>query len=372
MARKPRPLKVKRYRRTFDSRSAKLKTIKQILIWIFLLAVIFFGAFLLAKPVVSFFKNLSNKPDASSSANSTSVSEQQPQEQQPAGQNKVLSGKGVFLSADEVRTADLAKAKAAQLKAAGVTFVMVQLKDADGTVQYNSTVAMAQASLAAAPIDTAALLAAFKEQGISVAASIYAYQDAAAAYANRDAAVHYRGQDATLWLDNDPAKGGKPWLNPYSEKAQQYISDLVGELCEKGFTQIALSALQYPNASSLAYTTFGSAESSMAKEERLSQTLKQLTALAEQKGASLILEVPYAAAAGNSLTSYVVNPLSFGAKQLLITVSNKTLSSEEALKSIAAQAKQAGTSAIGLRYAGNVQAAQPAALAAEFAFWIAG
>lgn len=56
----------------------------------------------------------------------------------------------------------------------------------------------------------------------------------------------YRSEDGDTWLDTSPDKGGKPWLSPFDETAQEYLCDIVTELGEAGFDEIICDDFIFP------------------------------------------------------------------------------------------------------------------------------
>lgn len=53
-----------------------------------------------------------------------------------------------------------------------------------------------------------------------------------------------------IWLDNEASKGGKPWLNPYSQTAQNYLLEVVKEVKNLGVDAILLDGVQFPDLNS--------------------------------------------------------------------------------------------------------------------------
>lgn len=56
----------------------------------------------------------------------------------------------------------------------------------------------------------------------------------------------YSTYTTTNWLDNSVSEGGKAWLNPYMENAQDYIEGLVSECYEAGIEVILLDNIIFP------------------------------------------------------------------------------------------------------------------------------
>lgn len=354
-----KPLKIKRYRNTFNSGIEKKRTALKLVFWTLLFAAIFAAAFFLAKPLTNLVKNAISKAKEPSSSVSEPAA---PPVEQPSGESEaekpaetVQPHGAAMLDASSLGDPTAAEALAKTLSEAGITEAVVTLKDAAGTIYYPSGVAMAASGLSATKLDGAALVKVFQENGVTLSARIYAYRDPLAAAANRSAAVNYRGQEGVLWLDNARESGGKPWLNPYSADAQQYILDLTGEIAAMGFQQVVVDAVQYPAVYSLDYTGYGAAEGSMTKEAALSQMVQKLNALADEKGVCVTLEYPETAVRGTNLVSYLVSPVTYGAKSMLIDLdlAADALPDTGALTELVNLAKQNGIEQLGARISKN-------------------
>ena len=73
---------------------------------------------------------------------------------------------------------------------------------------------------------------------------------------DRTMAVHYN-KTQMIWLDNEASKGGKPWLNPYSQTAQNYLLEVVKEVKNLGVDAILLDGVQLPDLNSNVATFAG-------------------------------------------------------------------------------------------------------------------
>ena len=140
-------------------------------------------------------------------------------------------------------------AAAQQLAAQGAVYAVVPLKDTAGSLYYASQVPAAAGSVAANPVDAAAIARVFKANGITPVAQLAAFRDPAGARADHAMAIRYKGQEY-LWLDNKASAGGNPWLNPYAAEAVQYIGDLIEEAHGMGFDQVLLKNVQFPSSTS--------------------------------------------------------------------------------------------------------------------------
>ena len=128
-------------------------------------------------------------------------------------------------------------------------YAVVPLKDTAGSLYYASQVPAAAGSVAANPVDAAAIARVFKANGITPVAQLAAFRDPAGARADHAMAIRYKGQEY-LWLDNKASAGGNPWLNPYAAEAVQYIGDLIEEVHGMGFDQVLLKNVQFPSSTS--------------------------------------------------------------------------------------------------------------------------
>ena len=255
--------KVKHYHRSFYSRETKVKRG----IGIAVLVVVVLAAAWFAAPHVldwathtwyTVVKNRdleaesASRAEAASSAAASSAAASSAASQPEEPVVKELDGKAVtggsWAEVDVSALTDDAAIRTAaqQLKAQGVDYGLVTLKDADGTVYYASQVAAAAGGIAQTTVDPARIAAIFREEGIIPAAQLAAFTDPVSVYTDRSMGVHYNGDK--LWLDNVNAKaGGKAWMNPFADSAVQYIGDLIAEVQGMGFEQVVLTGVQFPN-----------------------------------------------------------------------------------------------------------------------------
>lgn len=54
-------------------------------------------------------------------------------------------------------------------------------------------------------------------------------------------------EDGSQWIDNDVEAGGKPWMNPFSESAVSYNSDIVEEISQAGFSKVVCYDFVFPD-----------------------------------------------------------------------------------------------------------------------------
>ncbi len=324
-------VKVKRYKTfTYDANTNKKKVIKT-LIFVLILCLIFGGGFLFAKPVLdaasgfwyNVVKNQGEVVVAPSPAPSQDNSENKDDQTQVTPQDMLnTQADWQFVNIIEVLTKDQAEQKAAQLKQNGIEYAVFKLKDTQGNVYYESQNTIAQNAKATNTIDLKQTIEIFEKQGVFPVAQICAYQDANAALQDRTMAVKYTNEGDVIWLDTLPELGGKPWLNPYSEKAQNYINELVYEVSKAGFKNIILDKFQFPYADfGTNICGYGGQEQTVLKTTVLNNTLDMLVQTAQKQNAEIWLTIPTSTVEEQAPMIYGESPLNIKAKNVIFTVS---------------------------------------------------
>ena len=352
MAKKRKPVKIKRSRNIFGH-TERNRNIMRVAFWVGLLAFVFVAVFFLMKPFTEFVGNLidnaRNSPSSTVSGNSgddTSGGTEEPIE--------VVPHAAVMIDISQLRNASMVTAVAADLQAREITEVVIIVKDATGVFHYASAIPTVEEAFDGVQVNAEEIISIFAEHNISVSAGIYAYQDPIAAYANRNMAVYYRGQDGVLWLDNYPENNGKPWLNPYSVDAQDYIINITKELADIGFDRVIVYAVQYPAVSSLGYTSYGPAEAQMTRDDALRMLTTKLNNLAEERGISISIEYPLSAVREEDIVSYIVNPLTLGQNSIIIVLPSTDKGVQwtaESIQTLVDAARQNGAQEVAVRFA---------------------
>ena len=254
--------KVKRYRRSFYSRGTRIK--KGIGIVVLVLAVL--GAAWLAAPHVLDWathtwytvvkdrdleaESASRAAASSQAAASAAASEaassvvSEPEEDVFDGK-AIVSGRWAELDTAALTDDDTLRTTAQQLKAQGVEYAVLTLKDAAGNIYYASQAAAAAGGIVAEPLDAGHIAAILREEKLIPVAQLAAFKDPISPRTDPSMAIHYNG--SALWLDAQ--KGGNAWLNPYSAAAVEYVGDLVAEVQGMGFEQVVLTNVQFPKLS---------------------------------------------------------------------------------------------------------------------------
>ena len=190
------------------------------------------------------------------------------------------------------------------LPGAGLNAVMVDIKDSEGNLLYTTQNANAIAWEAVSPdaFDLAQLGERLSARGIHLVTRMSAFRDERAARGNLEYAVTFRGP-GTTWLDNFPTAGGRPWLNPHSAGARQYITDLAVEAARMGAVLVVVDDFSFPPNSLTEDAYFGDT-GGLSRAERLREFAAALSGAVEGEGARLAVYLPGGAFAGPNNTLF--------------------------------------------------------------------
>lgn len=158
-------------------------------------------------------------------------------------------GAAYYLDPDSMSDADSLDAALDELAASGCNAVIFPVKTEGGVFHYRTELDFVatvidgndpiQSELFAADIVKAA-----ESRGLRPVALMSVLYDNNRYGDYRDGS--YRSEDGDTWLDTSPDKGGKPWLSPFDETAQEYLCDIVTELGEAGFDEIICDDFIFP------------------------------------------------------------------------------------------------------------------------------
>lgn len=285
--------KVRRY--GFDRERKKKQNLKKALLTLVAVAVAGAAGWLLYEPVYDFVTNFQmpslGQPDSSSQSEdpaqvppaSSSSSQPSGEEAEPRGLPDSTAYVPTYLLSD---TANL-ETYLSGLKAQGVEGAVIELKSPEGKVLYQSGLEIVAANLAQgeSPYDLEAAAAAIRQAGLIPVGRLWTFRDSISTATMYEAAVKYMGSNIN-WIDNSKAAGGKPWLNPNSVQAQDYMLELIGEAADMGLHAVILEGMQFPEGYSLELATYGNA-GTLDK----SQVLADFAARARQAGESKSCQV---------------------------------------------------------------------------------
>lgn len=219
-----------------------------------------------------------NSSDSLVSSGDTQSENSQPVSDDPEGENRPQVV--VYLPTSALQ--QNLSAQLAELKAQGATGVVFDLKDSSGEVLYQS--AVPQVNLNHAQKENAYNLEQtvriIKDAGMTPIGRMHVFRDRMAALYMEQASVKYMDSGIN-WLDDSAANGGKPWLSPPSETAQQYLLSLIQEAAAAGVEELFLDSMQFPEGYSLQMANYG-VEGTVNKSAVLAAFLTKAAAAVEE------------------------------------------------------------------------------------------
>jgi len=154
-----------------------------------------------------------------------------------------------WLSASVLESKDAFVSALKQVKGnnANVKAVVVPMKLEGGLLNYASNISyVAGMGICDGSLTASEIVSIAKEEGFSVYALISVLDDCQFPELHRDAGIQLA--DGTgRWLDNSPEKGGKPWMSPYSSKTVSYMTAMIQELENAGFSAAICQNFVYPS-----------------------------------------------------------------------------------------------------------------------------
>lgn len=382
MARKQKPVKIKRYKNSMGSSAVTAHKVKQLLpIVAAVLAIVLVG-FLLGKPVLNMLSG-AGKSDSSSSSQivdtsskledssvQTDVSQPssdvqsdnpQPEIVQPVAKTRIY----YYADTSALSTEAGIDGVIAQMKSKGATHLVFDVKNQDGNLLYTSADQYGSQLVADKTVDIKALVSKLSQNGITPVARMYTFMDKLISNVERSTAVMYQGTD-TRWLDSGAALGGKAWANPASQIMRDYIISLTDEVMSLGIKEIVYAGFHTPTGYSLDKRDFGATmDQVLASMRSLYNTLE---AKVSAKGGRCSLQVEYSALMpeGN-YSHYIVHPYQLGAENIIITAKGGDTDVQQAVSQLAGATDAEEISSVTLWLTDNVNTEAAKSLGDYFA-----
>ncbi|MEG1887279.1 MAG: putative glycoside hydrolase [Oscillospiraceae bacterium] len=228
--------------------------------------------------------------------------------------------KAIWIETKSLSSTEKMAAAIKKVKADGGNAVIIDFKNKDGMLCYDSSLEQAETAKTdeGAYPTVSECIALCKKENVQVIARIYCFRDPVASK-KLGAAITYMGQKGVLWLDNSYENGGKTWFNPYSEIAQKYLLDIIKEVCALKVDSILLDAVQYPNAGLTKATFEGeTVEGAPSRNQILNQFIEK--AVSAAKSTTLICMVDGKAAVEGSSKIYDGTIVNSAAKAFAVNV----------------------------------------------------
>jgi len=161
--------------------------------------------------------------------------------------------KGIYVQASTAaKPAELDKL-ITQLNASDMNTMVVDLKDNNGAVYYDTKVALAHEVDAVQPIlNVPQLMTTLHSHGIYAIARIVVMEDPIAGVKRPDLAIHDT-RTGKPWRNNN----GQTWLNAANPQVWQYVTDLATEAATLGFDEVQFDYVRFPTDGNLDVADFG-------------------------------------------------------------------------------------------------------------------
>ncbi len=344
MARKNKPVKIKRYKNSMGTNTRTVAAAKRLLAIAGAGLVLVGAGFLLGKPVINFLSGAGReKPQPTMSPQVTQqppvitplpdIDTQPthiPQEIPPVVQSKNRTY--LFVTPLAVSSPDDIDNVIRQMKDKGATHLVLDVKNKDGNLHYKSRNQYGRQLAADTVVDLQLLSDKLKENGLTPVARIYTFMDKMISTVERSTAVMYRGSD-TRWLDTSATLGGKAWANPASAVMQEYIISITDEIMSKGITEIIFAGFSTPTGYSLDKRDFGATmDQVLANMKKL---IGILQAKVSAKGGYSSWQFEYSAVTEDgTYAQYIVHPYQLGAENIILTAKGGDIQVQQAVDSI--------------------------------------
>lgn len=245
---------------------------------------------------------------------------QQPAAQPPSKKLAYQTINAVYMPENILLNASLRTAFLDSLADKNVNSVLFDIKNAYGVVNYKSSLSTVADAEALSPyaIDLAAFTAELEARGLRPVGRIHAFKDPIAAAFLREAMVKYKGSDKMGWLDNSPELGGKPWLNPYSEVAWSYLSEIQHEVSALGVKEIILDSVHFPVGFSLEYADYGEKSQTTTRTQILKEFVETFKRNAKGDNTEVLVYVPITSIIGVEQERYGGDPTEFAGSSLAV------------------------------------------------------
>lgn len=248
--------KVKRSKgRLYKKKKSSAKKVFEVILMVLIVGVLGVVGYAAAGPLISYIQSNNGdtsvttpwEPPESSTppeSSETSDSESSPDTTTDA----VPDGSGSYLLPESALSSQTALTSALdQAKAAGLTKVIVPVKNGEGYLLYHSYMsAVKDTELIKGTMPAGQIVSLIKDKGFtSVKALVPTLYDRTTP-ANIDDTGYRFANDSYSWLDASASNGGKRWVDPFRAGTKQYYSNLAKELIAAGFDEVLLSELKYP------------------------------------------------------------------------------------------------------------------------------
>lgn len=326
MKKKKTSIKIKPRKYTLNSkRKSKSKEAIAAVITILAALVLCVVGYGVGKPIVDYFQNKENsRPESSvpwtppaeeSDAPTTDSTEPQDTtppvtEPVPTVPEKVKVESAYILPESAVLSSESLNSAIAAAKRSGAQAVAVTLKDSTGYFLYKTDIdGVAESNAVKGTLTAKQICDIIKKADMIPSARICTTKDHVTGVF---AGENFILSDGTgVWHDASPAKGGKKWLSPFSEKTANYIGEICGEVSAAGFETVVLAETMFPMFHPSDYSIYLT-DIPIADEDvrcaALWTVIDEAKSKAEANGAEVLLEMSAEELYSGSLLSTDAEP----------------------------------------------------------------
>jgi hypothetical protein len=172
--------------------------------------------------------------------------------------------KGLYAQAPTVADPQQLQKLLALIDAKDLNTLVIDLKDNNGIVYYDSHVPLAREVSAVQPtLNVPALLATLRARNVYAIARIVVMEDPIAATKRPDLAIK-DARTGKVWRTTQ----GQPWLNPTNPQVWAYVSDLAKEAADLGFDEVQFDYVRFPSDGALNAAEYGPSFTGGAEQRR--------------------------------------------------------------------------------------------------------
>lgn len=153
-----------------------------------------------------------------------------------------------FVAEDTLKDLDSVEAAAKECRENGYRSMILPLKLSSGMLQYASSVDKAVACGASNDemLTLREIVNAANRYDVNCIGQISTLEDHTFPNFFMEGSYVFK-EGTTRWLDDKPAEGGKPWLNPFDAASADYLAGIAAEIQKGGFTEIICTGTIFPH-----------------------------------------------------------------------------------------------------------------------------
>lgn len=199
--------------------------------------------------------------------------------------------KCTFLSRSCLEDIDSLEYEIGEIVETDAEYIVVPLKLSGGRIYYSSDVRGAGYSGAVVSyLELYEIVSAIEEAGLKSIAYMSVLDDNIYPASYPDAGYRIE-ESGSVWIDDNPYDGGKPWLNPFSYDAVEYSESLADEITLAGFDEIIFSDIVFPPFRESDIEYIGETVRDSGRYTSLVSLANDLYDIAEKNGVPSMLEV---------------------------------------------------------------------------------